>query len=173
MTEHIAHIAQVVGWLATISAAAFALHRGCRQAWRIIRPRLPYHRMNDRIERLAGKLHMLINLRGDAIYVCRPDGFNVWVSDALARMFHSTPEAMRGNGWASSIVHTDQQRSVNRWLEAVRTRSPYRDEYRLSTGEHIRTEAFAHINETGELIFYIGYAVTLPGGGFDNAKPMS
>jgi len=170
MTDHIAHIAQVVGWLATISAAAFALHRGCRQAWRFIRPRLPYYQINDRVERLAGKVHMLINLRGDAIYVCRPDGCNVWVSDALAHMFHSTPDAMHGNGWASAIVHTDQQRCVNRWLEAVHTRSPYRDEYRLITGEHIRTEAFAHIDETGELIFYIGYAMALSGGSFDTRQ---
>lgn len=157
-------IAQVIGYLATIGGACWAVWRFAdRVLTRFFNDR-PLARLAQRVERLAAKIHLIINLHGDAIYVCEPDGSNVWVSYALAELFGLSPAQMLGNGWASAIDHTERQQAVQRWIESVSSGTPYQDEYTILVRggrRRVRTQAFRHVNEDGDVVLYVGYVTPL------------
>ena len=72
---------------------------------------------------------------------------------------------MLGNGWASTIDHTDRQRCITKWNDCVATHTPYSDIYTIVINgqkKHIETHAFSHSNEEGNILFYVGYVKELP-----------
>lgn len=149
-------VAEILGFVTIALSVMIAV-------WKITHPiiyaivRLP--RIEMRVETLAAKVDLTFRLSGRAIYVCRPDGFNVYSSDALALMFGTTPDKMRGAGWAEAIIAEDRQRAVEWWIRCVQTHAPYRDEYTIEVnGKRTRiiTEAYRHENIEGNIVLYVG-----------------
>lgn len=142
--------------------------------WKAARPRLTrwakdrillsaenIERMQSSIEQVRAKTLAMVHIHGDAIYICTPDGSNVWVSDPLADMFDLTPDQMKGNGWAAHIIYEDRMREIQHWKECVATNSPYHARYAIEVEDKrklIETEAWPHKNHEGEILFWVGYA---------------
>ena len=157
----ISQIAEYAGYLATVVTGGLAVLKWLRPWWSQWKQKRPLFKVKLDIERLKAKFHLLIALRGDAVYACDPEGNNIWVSDALAKLFGLSSEQMRQNGWASAIEFGDQHRAVDKWKHAVETKSPYRDQYIIvANGKRrlIETEAFRHENEHGDIVIYVGWA---------------
>lgn len=115
-----------------------------------------------RVDALTAKVVLLINMRGDAVYVCRPDGYNVWASEALCRLFGMSKDAMAGNGWATAIIEEDRVRAVTRWKDCVKTRTPYSDTYTIMVNgsrKTVETKAYEYVNELDEVVLYVGCVV--------------
>jgi PAS domain S-box-containing protein len=157
--QTVSSVAEILGFLTLAASILIGI-------WKISNPtihaiiRLP--QIAQRVEILAAKVDMIYRMYGKAVYVCRPDGYNVYVSPELAVLFGSTPERMRGSGWAESIVPEDRHSAVDRWIRCIETHAPYSDSYTISVGgvrKKIKTEAFRHTNIEGDIVFYVGYVI--------------
>jgi PAS domain-containing protein len=165
VTELIQTSAEIVGYLTVLVGALLAV-------WRFVLP-LATHIKKwfampsrvDAIELLAyrglAKTDYLIRDGQKAIYICTPDGHNIYVSDALAEMFDTTPEDMHGYGWTKQIISKDRANELDKWKACVANKAPYQTEYIIRVKGNIerliKTQAVAVVSNEGSLLFYLGW----------------
>ena len=155
-------VAEFLGYLVVIWSAFRAAKRWAVPHLKKWTGSTKHAELTKRVDVLAAKIFLIINLRGDAIYVCKPTGYNVWASESLCRMLGLSRDAIAGNGWASAITEEDRVRALAKWKECVRTRTPYTDTYTVVVnGERklVETKAYEYVNELDEVVLYVGCVI--------------
>lgn len=162
MNDWLDQTARLINWVGIIFGAIWAAYKFLRGPTAKLMDWLSglnNAALTVRVERLAAKITRVIDLHQDAIYVCLPNGYCVWASNALGEMFGLSCEQMEGNGWASAIDHRERSAAVMKWRDAVLNDTPYRDEYTVVVGgerQRVETEAKAHKDANGKVLFYVG-----------------
>ncbi|MHB9097300.1 MAG: sensor histidine kinase, partial [Syntrophales bacterium] len=94
------------------------------------------------------------------VWVCAPDGRNIYVSESFLRLVGLTQEQCSNFGWGDVLHPDDAERTIAAWKECVRTGSIWDIEHRyrgvdgqwhpiLARGVPVR-------NEQGEVIYWVG-----------------
>lgn len=165
--EHFNQVAAAVGYMSAAGAAVWGILRTFRPyllrvaEWLAKSSPSNIDRIDSQVEKVRAKTHLILNLHGDAVYQCTPDGANFFVSEPLAEMFGVDVDEMHGNGWAGRIVREDRMRELQHWRDCVDRNVPYRTKYTIEVNgarKLIETEARPYLNHEGRVLFWIGWA---------------
>lgn len=100
---------------------------------------------------------------GIGIYICEAEtGRCLWSNQLLNELFEMDSVDMKGFGWAGSIIGEDSARILDIWRTAVKDNNPYYATYKIKgiiTGlvKEVTTHAIAVMDESGQIMCYVGY----------------
>ncbi len=121
---------------------------------------------NQEMLRESERLYRAIGESIDyGIWICDPEGRNVYQSESMLRLVGRTADQNRGLGWLDVIHPDDREGCAGAWREAVRTGAQFDREHRvlgtdgrwhpiLSRGVPVR-------NERGEITAWAGIALDI------------
>ncbi len=117
-------------------------------------------RAEDQLRESEARFRQLADVMPQIVWVTGPDGFNEYYNRRwYAYTGYTSAEGM-GDQWSAAIHPEDQQRTVDRWRECVRTGEPYEIEYRFrsNTGEYrwFLVRALPVRNEAGQITHWFG-----------------
>ena len=81
------------------------------------------------------KFRTLAHLIPQFVWMCTPDGLNVYFNQRWVDYTGLTPEESYGKGWNTPFHPDDKQRAWDAWNHAVSTGEPYRIESRLRAAD--------------------------------------
>lgn len=94
------------------------------------------------------------------VWVCAPDGRNIYASDSFLRLVGITQEQCSDFGWGSVLHPDDAERTVAAWQECVRTRGTWDIEHRFrgvdGQWHDILARGVPVYDESGELACWAG-----------------
>jgi PAS domain S-box-containing protein len=65
------------------------------------------------------------------VWVCTPDGRNIYASDSFLKLVGMTQEECSDFGWSGVLHPDDAQKTINAWKECIRTEGPWDIEHRF------------------------------------------
>lgn len=94
------------------------------------------------------------------VWVCAPDGRNIYASDSFLRMVGQTQEECSNFGWADALHPDDAERTIAAWKECVRTQGNWDIEHRFrgmdGAWHHVLARGVPVRNERGEIVYWAG-----------------
>ncbi len=81
------------------------------------------------------KFHMLVNVVPQFVWICTPDGFNVYFNDRWFEYTGLTLEETHGFGWNTPFHPDDRQTSAEAWKRSAATGETYTVESRLRAAD--------------------------------------
>lgn len=117
-----------------------------------------------RAEEALQQSEMLYRSIGESIdfgvWVCAPDGRNIYASESFLKMVGITQEQCSDFGWGDSLHPDDSERTIVEWKECVRTGGKWDIEHRFRglDGEwhHVLARGVPVRNEQGEITSWAG-----------------
>jgi PAS domain S-box-containing protein len=94
------------------------------------------------------------------VWVCAPDGRNIYASDSFLKMVGQTQEECSNFGWGDVLHPDDAERTISAWKECVRTQGTWDIEHRFrgvdGAWHHILARGAPVRNSRGEIINWAG-----------------
>ncbi|MBC7963441.1 MAG: PAS domain S-box protein [Steroidobacteraceae bacterium] len=94
------------------------------------------------------------------VWVCAPDGRNIYASESFLKMVGITQEQCSNFGWGDVLHPDDAERTIKAWQECVRTGGTWDIEHRFlgTDGQwhHVLARGVPVRNEQGEITFWAG-----------------
>jgi PAS domain S-box-containing protein len=101
------------------------------------------------------------------IWVCDPDGRNIYASKSFLRMVGMTQQQCSDFGWSGALDPDDVERTLAAWRECVRTEGNWNIEHRyLGADGHCHPVLARGIpvkNDQGEIIYWAGINLDISG----------
>ncbi|OGU02626.1 MAG: hypothetical protein A2X82_13590 [Geobacteraceae bacterium GWC2_55_20] len=110
--------------------------------------------VNERIYRAIGEE---INY---GIWVCAPDGRNIYASDSFLRLVGITQQQCSDFGWGNTLHPDDAERTISAWKECVKNEGHWEIEHRFrgmdGQWHHILARGVPIRNESGAITCWAG-----------------
>jgi len=94
------------------------------------------------------------------VWVCVPDGRNIYASESFLKMVGLTQEECSNFGWGSVLHPEDAERTIEAWKECVRTQGTWDIEHRFrgvdGAWHHVLARGAPVRNERSEIIYWAG-----------------
>lgn len=94
------------------------------------------------------------------VWVCEPDGRNVYASESFLKLVGMTQEQCSNLGWGDVLHPDDSEATIAAWLECVRTGQPWDREHRFKgvDGEwhHVLARGMPVKDEKGNVVKWAG-----------------
>ena len=94
------------------------------------------------------------------VWVCAPDGRNIYASDSFLKMVGQTQEECSSFGWGDVLHPDDAERTISAWKECVRTQGTWDIEHRFrgvdGAWHYVLARGVPVRNERGEIIYWAG-----------------
>ncbi|HSA95930.1 MAG TPA: ATP-binding protein [Acidobacteriota bacterium] len=94
------------------------------------------------------------------VWVCAPDGRNIYATDSFLKMVGLTQEECSNFGWADVLHPDDAERTIAAWKECVRTEGTWDIEHRFrgvdGAWHHVLARGLPVRNERGEIVYWAG-----------------
>jgi diguanylate cyclase (GGDEF)-like protein/PAS domain S-box-containing protein len=94
-------------------------------------------RAEEALRKSEEQFHTLAEAMPQIVWMSRPDGGNIYLSQKWAVYTGLTPEEGAGDGWAKPFHPDDQQPAFDAWQEARDTRAPLSIEIRLRRADGV------------------------------------
>ena len=88
------------------------------------------------LQESEARYRFLANAIPVQVWTATPDGSLDYISDLTAEYFGKRPEEVVGEHWVAMLHPEDVPRTVERWMQSVRTGEPYEAEFRLFAAAH-------------------------------------
>jgi PAS domain S-box-containing protein len=95
--------------------------------------------IDDALRESEKELHSLAEAMPQIVWITRPDGWNVYLSQRWVDYTGLSLEESYGPGWIKPFHPDDQQRAWDAWQHAIQTGSPYALECRLRRSDGVYT----------------------------------
>ena len=116
--------------------------------------------LNHHLARRNQELDAIIRTAPDIIFSRQADGARDFISDRFYEYTGAAPGSGNGFGWLQYVEKEDRDRSMNDWLQSVRTGNNYESEYRLvgKDGEYrwFRARAVPIQDQSGKIVKWYG-----------------
>jgi len=94
------------------------------------------------------------------VWVCTPDGGNMYASDSFLKMAGITQEQCSNFGWGNLLHPDDEEHTIAAWQECVRTGGKWDIEHRYHGADgqwhHVLTRGLPVKNDQGEIFCWAG-----------------
>lgn len=94
------------------------------------------------------------------IWVCLPDGRNIYASDSFLELIGITQKQCSDFGWGNYLHPEDRERTINAWKKCVETGDVWDIEHRYTGTDnkwhHILARGVPVKNEKGDIIYWAG-----------------
>lgn len=94
------------------------------------------------------------------VWVCAPDGRNIYASESFLKMVGQTQEECSNFGWGEVLHPDDAERTITAWKECVRTEGTWDIEHRFrgvdGNWHHVLARGVPVRNERGEITCWAG-----------------
>jgi len=119
------------------------------------------HKQTEKALRDSERLYRAIGESIEyGVWVCAPDGRNIYASESLLNLLGITQEQCSNFGWGDALYPDDAERTINAWKECVSTEGVWDIEhrYRGADGQWypILARGVPVRNESGELVCWAG-----------------
>jgi len=119
------------------------------------------HKQAEEALRNSERLYRAIGESIDyGVWVCAPDGRNIYASDSFLKMVGQTQEECSNFGWGEVLHPDDAERTIAAWKECVRTEGNWDIEHRFrgvdGNWHHILARGVPVRNERGEITSWAG-----------------
>jgi diguanylate cyclase (GGDEF)-like protein/PAS domain S-box-containing protein len=94
-------------------------------------------RVEEELRKSEEQFHTLAEAMPPIVWMARPDGGNIYLSQKWTDFTGLTPEEGVGDGWAKPFHPDDRQPAFNAWQEARDTRGPLSIEIRLRRADGV------------------------------------
>ena len=88
------------------------------------------------LQESEARYRFLANAIPVQVWTAMPDGSLGYISDLTAEYFGKRPEEIVGEQWLAMLHPEDVPRTVERWMQSLRTGEPYEAEFRLFSAAH-------------------------------------
>jgi PAS domain S-box-containing protein len=88
------------------------------------------------LQESEARYRFLANAIPVQVWTAMPDGSLDYISDLTAEYFGKRPEEIVGEQWLAMLHPEDVRRTVERWMQSLRTGEPYEAEFRLFSAAH-------------------------------------
>jgi PAS domain S-box-containing protein len=88
------------------------------------------------LQESEARYRFLANAIPVQVWTAMPDGSLDYISDLTAEYFGKRPEEVVGEQWLAMLHPEDVRRTVERWMQSLRTGEPYEAEFRLFGAAH-------------------------------------
>jgi PAS domain S-box-containing protein len=88
------------------------------------------------LQESEARYRFLANAIPVQVWTATPDGSLDYISDLTAEYFGKRPEEVVGEQWLAMLHPEDVRRTVERWMQSLRTGEPYEAEFRLFSAAH-------------------------------------
>ena len=88
------------------------------------------------LQESEARYRFLANAIPVQVWTATPDGSLDYISDLTAEYFGKRPEEVVGEQWLAMLHPEDVPRTVERWMQSLRTGEPYEAEFRLFSAAH-------------------------------------
>ncbi|HYD54730.1 MAG TPA: GAF domain-containing protein [Gemmatimonadaceae bacterium] len=88
----------------------------------------------DELQRSEERFRALVAGTGQYIWTNSADGRMLGEQLGWQRLTGQTPDAYQGDGWAAALHPDDREPTLQRWKDAVATRTPFEAEHRVRDG---------------------------------------
>jgi PAS domain S-box-containing protein len=88
------------------------------------------------LQESEARYRFLANAIPVQVWTAMPDGSLDYISDLTAEYFGKRPEEVVGEQWLAMLHPEDVRRTVERWMQSLRTGEPYEAEFRLFSAAH-------------------------------------
>lgn len=94
------------------------------------------------------------------IWVCAPDGRNIYASDSFLKLVGMTQEQCSDFGWGDVLHPEDRERTISAWKQCVQTGGKWDIEHRYRGVDgkwyHVLARGVPVRNKNGEIIYWAG-----------------
>jgi len=87
--------------------------------------------LNDELGRTNQELHAIVQTAPDIIFSRQPDGSRDYISDRFYEYTGAPTGSANGFGWLDYVHPEDRERSMEQWMDCVKTGKNYEAEYRM------------------------------------------
>ncbi len=95
------------------------------------------NRAQEALRKSEEQFHTLVEAVPQIVWMGRPDGGNIYLSQKWTDFTGLTPEEGAGDGWANPLHPDDRQPSLDAWQKAKDTRAPISMESRLRRADGV------------------------------------
>ena len=94
------------------------------------------------------------------VWVCAPDGRNIYASESFLKMVGLTQEECSSFGWGNVLHPDDAERTIAAWQECVRTEGTWNIEHRFRGADgqwhHVLARGIPVRDERGQIVCWAG-----------------
>jgi len=118
------------------------------------------NRAQEALRKSEEQFHTLVEAVPQIVWMGRPDGGNIYLSQKWTDFTGLTPEEGAGDGWANPLHPDDRQPSLDAWQKAKDTRAPISMESRLRRADGVYrwwlVQGVPQQDEAGNIIRWFG-----------------
>lgn len=120
--------------------------------------------LRRRTSEIAATQQVYSAISKQPIWRSNPQGYCVEANAALLSLIGITFDDIKGSGWSAYIHPDDYERVWREWNEAITSRSRFKSQFRFlrpdGASVAVDSRAFPVVNESGEVIGYVGTDIT-------------